>query len=405
MTSARASQKRFPAMCCEEPFRIFFPVGLACGLVGLVLWPLFLWSAVTVYPGLMHARIMIEGFMGAFIIGFLGTAGPRLLCARHFTPVEVGSLLALHTGSVVAHLTGHLAVGDALFIVVIVLLAIALGRRLSSRGELPPPTFVLVGFGLLNGFAGAAMAACAMQFPNLPSNYLFGVLALSQGFVLLPVLGVGSFLFPRFIGVPHDDDSADSRIPTPGWKRRACIAMVTAVVITGSFAVESAGFVRAGGVSRFVAVLLYASMQMPAVLKVGRAPFLGQCIRLANWTLLIGLLWPVVLPTHRAAGLHVVFIGGFMLIVFAVATRVILGHSGQVHLCEKPLSFMVIASILLIIGMLTRISADFMPQVDGRNVHLVYAAILCIGAAVIWGVRLIPRVFIPDTEDDDEDDP
>jgi hypothetical protein len=54
--------------------------------------------------------------------------------------------------------------------------------------------------------------------------------------------------------------------------------------------------------------------------------------------------------------------------------------------------------------MLTRISADFMPQMDGRNVHLVYAAILCIGAAVIWGVRLIPRVFIPDTEDD-EDDP
>jgi uncharacterized protein involved in response to NO len=93
-----------------------------------------------------------------------------------------------------------------------------------------------------------------------------------------------------------------------------------------------------------------------------------------------------------------------MLTVFAVATRVILGHSGQAHFCAKPLSFMIIASILLVIGMLTRVGADFMPRVDGRNVHLIYAAILCIGAAVVWGVRLIPRIFIADTEEDEDEE-
>ncbi|HET6406863.1 MAG TPA: NnrS family protein, partial [Chthoniobacteraceae bacterium] len=89
MTTAHSSQKRFAAMCCEEPFRVFFPLGLAYGLVGLILWPLFIWGVILQYPGLMHARVMVEGFMGAFIIGFLGTAGPRLLGANPFNGAEL----------------------------------------------------------------------------------------------------------------------------------------------------------------------------------------------------------------------------------------------------------------------------------------------------------------------------
>jgi uncharacterized protein involved in response to NO len=400
VTSAQASQKQFPRICCEEPFRIFFPLGLACGLLGLVLWPLFLWGGLAIYPGLMHARIMIEGFMGAFIIGFLGTAGPRLLTARHFTALEVGSLLALYLAGIAAHITGRLAAGDTLFAAAIVMLAITLGRRFVARGELPPPNFVLVGFGLLNGIAGAAMVAWASRYPSWPWLYPLGILALSQGFVLLPVLGVGVFLFPRFLGVPFGEELADLRSPTPGWKRKASIAVITAVAIIGSFAVESVGLIRLGGGIRFLAAFLYTALQMPAVLRFRRAPFLGQCIRAAVWSLLLGLLWPVFLPAYRVTGLHIIFIGGFMLTVLTVATRVMLGHSGQVHLCQRPLSFMITASILLMIGMLTRIGADFMPGTEGRNIHLIYAAILCIGAGLVWGVRLIPRVFNSDTADE-----
>ena len=166
MTSDQTPQKRFPAMCCEEPFRVFFPLGLLCGVIGLVLWPLFIWGAIPLYPGLIHARLMIEGFMGAFIIGFLGTAGPRLTSARFFSATEVGSLLALHLASTAAHLAGRLAIGDALFSATIVLLILFFGRRLASCDELPPPAFVLVGFGLVNGAAGAAMTAWATFGPS-----------------------------------------------------------------------------------------------------------------------------------------------------------------------------------------------------------------------------------------------
>ena len=73
---------RFFDLCLAEPFRIFFPLATLFGLSGVSLWPLFFLGLHKFYPGPMHARLMIEGFLGGFVIGFLGTAGPRLLSAR-----------------------------------------------------------------------------------------------------------------------------------------------------------------------------------------------------------------------------------------------------------------------------------------------------------------------------------
>ncbi len=388
----------FLAMCRAEPFRIFFPLGLASCVIGLALWSLFLWGALPIYPGLMHARVMIEGFMAAFIIGFLGTAGPRLLSARHFTAAELGMLVALHISTLSAHLAARPVLGDALFCAQLAAFIGILGRRFIARGDLPPPNFVLVGCGLLSGAAGAAIISLCNFFAAWPRLHSFGALALSQGFALLPILGVGVFLFPRFLGVPFGPELAELRLPTPSWKRKALIAASVAAAVVASFAVESAGFLRIAGALRIIAAASYVATQMPSVLKFGRAPLLGQCIRASVWMLLLGLLWPVLLPAYRVAGLHLVFIGGFMLIVFTVATRVMLGHSGQLHLCTKPLPFLIATAVLLLVGLGARIGADFMPSLAGRNVHLIWAALLCIAAALVWGIRLLPRVFIPDTD-------
>ncbi len=399
IADVKLKRPRLFAMCCDEPFRLFFPLGLVSGIVGLALWPLHLWGALAIYPGVMHARLMIEGFMGAIIIGFLGTAGPRLLSAARFTARELGTLVALHLANVAAHLAARPALGDALFCAELIALAVVLGRRFLARGDLPPPNFVLVGGGLPCGIAGAAIVAITSALGEGPRLYAFGMLALSQGFALLPILGVGVFLFPRFLGVPFGSELAELRLPTPGWTRKALLAASVAVAVIASFAVEAAGFLRLAGALRFIAAADYVATQMPSVLKFGRAPLLGQCIRASVWMLLLGLLWPVLLPAYRVAGLHLVFIGGFMLTIFAVGTRVMLGHSGQLHLCKKPLPFLIAACVLLLIGLGARIGADFMPSVVGRERHLIWAALLCIAAALVWGIRLIPRVFIPDSDE------
>ena len=71
----------FFALCPAEPFRIFFPLATLRGISGVSLWPLFFAGLHKFYPGVMHSRLMIEGFLAGFVFGFLGTAMPRLLSA------------------------------------------------------------------------------------------------------------------------------------------------------------------------------------------------------------------------------------------------------------------------------------------------------------------------------------
>src|ERR1051326_3829139 len=66
----------------KEPFRVFFPAGVLSGIIGVLLWPLHFWHVVSFYPGPAHVRLMAYGFFGAFILGFLGTALPRMLSAK-----------------------------------------------------------------------------------------------------------------------------------------------------------------------------------------------------------------------------------------------------------------------------------------------------------------------------------
>lgn len=75
--------------CCEEPFRVFFPIGALLAVLGVALWPLYYAGALVEYPSILHARLMVEGFMASFIIGFLGTAGPRITSAPYFSRSEL----------------------------------------------------------------------------------------------------------------------------------------------------------------------------------------------------------------------------------------------------------------------------------------------------------------------------
>ena len=139
------------ALCCAEPYRIFFPLGTLAGISGVSLWPLFFGGLHhSFYPGVMHARLMIEGFMGAFVFGFLGTAAPRLTGTPHLCRGELRALLALYVAMVATHIAEQPVAGDVLFLVLLAAFAVMLAWRFARRTELPPPGFVLVGFGFMN---------------------------------------------------------------------------------------------------------------------------------------------------------------------------------------------------------------------------------------------------------------
>jgi uncharacterized protein involved in response to NO len=66
-------------------------------------------------------------------------------------------------------------------------------------------------------------------------------------------------------------------------------------------------------------------------------------------------------------------------------------------LLRKPLPFFIAVGTLIFLAMLSRYVADLAPK--ARAMHLVAAAVCWIIAALIWVIRVIPKVTIAEPEE------
>jgi uncharacterized protein involved in response to NO len=388
--NARASKP--PADFFGEPFRIFFPAGIVLGMAGVALWPVYYGGLVSTYPATTHARLMIEGFMASFIIGFLGTAGPRVTSTNPFSRTEVVALLTLDLLAAGVHFGNSHRAGDLLFAFCLAIFLVFIGRRFLRRKDSPPPNFALVALGLLNGVAGALLTGL-FEDKVYTAAYRVGAMCLEQGFVLFPILGVAPFLLPRILGEPAGDDSPESRTLPPGWLKRAAFAAGVGLIVDGTFVLQAFDVVETAQWLQFGAVLIYLVAKMS---RSGRS-FLGTCLRIGVWTVPVGIAMEFMWPQYRIGALHVVFIGAFSFIVLTVAIRVVFGHSGRQDLLRKPLPFFVTAAALIFLAAVSRYIADAAPP--ARTIHLVAAAVCWLVAALIWIVRVIPKVTIAEPEE------
>ncbi|MHA3774373.1 NnrS family protein [Verrucomicrobiota bacterium sgz303538] len=391
-----SSKPSFWSMAAAEPFRIFFPLGVLAGISGVSLWPLF-FSGIhhSFYPGVMHARLMIEGFMGAFIVGFLGTAAPRLTGTPTLSGTELSTLLALFITTVATHISERYLVADFIFLGLLLTFAVLMGSRFRQRDDLPPPSFVLVAFGFLNAIAGTVLLIASGRSDGAPQAAILGNLLLYQGFVLYLVLGIGGFLLPRFLQLPQPA-FPESRTPSAEWLRHAGVALAAGALLLTSLVLEVfSPWFRSAAVLRFGTAAAFLFWQIP-FLRSEPGLTIIRCLKLSLVLLIFGLAFPGFWPAQRVAGLHLVFIGGFTLITFTVATRVVLGHSGQSHRFTTRLSFLVATAVLLLLAAVLRVVGDFTLSVRGSL--LSYASYLWILAAAVWGWRVLPSVRRPDTE-------
>jgi uncharacterized protein involved in response to NO len=382
-----------PADFFGEPFRIFFPAGILLGMAGVALWPVYYGGIVSTYPATTHARLMIEGFMASFIIGFLGTAGPRVISTPPFSRGEVIALLTLDLLAAGLHFGNAHRAGDLLFALCLATFLVLIGRRFFRRKDSPPPNFALVALGLLNGVAGAILTGL-FEDGVYTVAYRVGAMCLEQGFVLFPILGVAPFLLPRILGEPPGDDIPESRKLPPGWLKRAAFAVGVGLIIDGTFVLQAFDVVEAAQWLRFGAVLIYLVAKMS---RSGRS-FLGACLRIGIWTVPLGIAMELMWPQYRIGALHVVFIGAFSFIVLTVAIRVVFGHSGRQDLLRKRLPFFITTAVLIFLAALSRYIADASPP--ARTVHLVAAAGCWLAAALIWLVRVIPKVTVAEQEEE-----
>ena len=378
---------------CDEPFRLFFPAGILISVIGSALWPLLYSGHLGFHPGVSHARLMIHGFVGSFVIGFLGTSGPRLLGAPRLRMAEVGLLLALLLGGVAAHLANRIFAGDACFLALFAAFGLMLSVRLwRFRQDVPPPGFVLVGLGLFSMVVGTALLLVESSAGPTPFRYAFARLLAYEAFLTLPVLGVSPFLLPRFFGESSGHNFPETLEPTPDWKRRATIATTIGVALLGGWALVAAGHVALGRIEQLLVASIWLVSQTRGLLSLRRGGTMGWAARIAVACLVTGLAAPALAPIYRIPLSHLLYMGGFGLLTIVIATRVIYGHAGVGVRLKRGPKWMICVIVILLIGAATRMSAEFWPRI--LISHHVYAALCWIGAAVVWAIAAFPKLLI-----------
>lgn len=380
----------------SEPFRLFFPLGVLVGMIGVAVWPLYFGGVLANYPGPGHTRMMGQGFFGAFIFGFLGTALPRMLSVKSF-PLPMFALIGLSFGVfVVANVLGTTWLADAAFLVALILFFGNAIVRIAQRQDVPPPGFVLVALAFACAIAGTTIGLLE-RWVELDLRLLtLRPLLAYQGFVLLPVLGVGAFILPKLFGLRNQHDFPETRHPPRSWKAKALFALAVGFSIVGTFWLEVSGWYRTAHGIRFLVAAIYLGRELPVWKSGLGGSAIVWSLRVGIVMILVGLISVAVLPEYRVGLLHILLVGGLGLITIIVATRVVFGHSGNGPLLFGPNKWMWWVSGWILVGMATRISGDFLPHIMVS--HYNYGVLCWIIGMGIWAWKVLPNVLIPDDD-------
>lgn len=379
----------------REPYRLFFSAGVLAGIVGVLLWPIHFAGWLEFYPGQMHGRLMTFGLFGGFILGFLGTSLPRLLSVPPLRLWQTVFLLALQMALTTAYAFGAMLAGDALVLLNIIFFSLLMGAGFVQRRDNPPPGFVLLLFAFLSVLVGALLAVLE-PFTEMDSRWIaLQRLLTTQGFVLLPILGIGPFLLPRFFGKASTHEFPESLQCSKDWMRKALFATWAGVLILGSFAMEAFGAQRAGYAVRFAVTLGYLLAEVPFHGRAKVPSASGNWIRISLFFVCGGLLAVALLPAYRVGWLHLTLVGGFAVTTFVVASRVVFGHSGRFDLLRRN-GWLTTSVVLMLAGMATRVSGDLWPHI--LPTHYSYGALLWIAGVVLWSAYVLPKTFVGENE-------
>ena len=382
----------------REPFRLLFPLGTLLGLLGVGHWLAYAAGWTSTYSGFYHASIQIGSFLFCFILGFLLTALPRFTNTALASTLELLVVLIVLLAQPVLLSLGFWVEAEACFAGLLLILAVFAGRRFTSRRSTvgPPTEFVWIPIAVLHGLLGTAMLITG-QLGFAPAWVVaVGKPLVQQGFTLGIILGVGGFMAPRLMG-------RETLLVTPAGvgaeaahrlRRRRILGHVAAgAVFFGSFWFEGLGRVRAAYLLR----ALLVTAELGWTTQFYRPPRIPdgyvKLIWVSLWMIILGLWIAGLAPQVRVAALHLVFLGGLSLMVFAVGTMVVLSHTGEGARLRQPLWVLKIVGAGVGGSVLIRLAADGIPQ--RFFLLLGCAAVSWMAAGISWLAFALPRVLRP----------
>lgn len=359
------------------PYQIFFPIGILCSILAVGVWfvqDLNWFSAPAIF---IHSRLIIGGFIWSFIVGFLMTAIPRMTGTSSVNIFEFIIAFLLIVFQIIQSWTmdGRWFYGANIAIVFFLLFYG--GRRIVKSVKPIPVFFSHVGLAMCLAILGASY--------HFRGDTYLGVHLYHVGTVLLLVLGIGTRFFSFLSGLPSEFENAP--------KAHHYIFHCLGLSMAGLLFLSGSGYPNAY-LGLFLVSLFYLLFVWKVFRSSDRSSALKYGVRIVASTIPITFLMCWLQPHLYITWLHLLFIGSFSMITFAVATRVTLAHgsySTDLEMKSKALWFVL---SFLSLGIVSRVLYGFSEGLWKKSfLHL--AATFWILAVICWCYSFLVKIFKP----------
>lgn len=355
----------------SDPYKPHFFLGILAGILGVLIWPLYLWGMIG-YPLYSHKHLMLQGMFFSFVSGFLMTALPRMSGSRPASIIETRTSVALILTSCSFMLAQVQLLAKIISLFQVLFLLIFIARRFLQKTQSPPSGFIFVPFGLgwlLFGFFIETLEAWAPELVGVSLSRL-ALVGLEQAFLLNLILGIGSRLVPFLTRVETRDPATVCK-SDKAWF--LALAMILNINFTFSQLVPQQAYYTIQ-----ILVLLFGAWKSLLIFRPTKeVTFQGIGIRASVWCMIAGYVALAFLPDQRTSLLHILFIAGYTLITLMIATRVVLAHGGFSLIPEVRSLALGSLIVLLIVAAVARGSG-----------YLLTAAVLWILAVSVWTVSI-----------------
>jgi len=363
----------------KEPYRLFFPLGVLFLLWGALIWLPLIWSASD-YPVTLHRYLMLNGFSGCFIGGFLMTAIPKFSKTNTASKVEIAVYLLVTISGLFfarAEITNAVFICSALQPVTIFSFLLP---RISKRQENPPYSFVFIFVGLIL-WTVSALASLFFDVELFKHIHYEGAIASI-------ILGVGSRLIPGILG--HQEIVAAQKEvyekPVPIFKTVPFSFLILIISFVGSYFLD--GFIAHAIRATIVSVIAFFYWNLWKAPKTKTA--LTWCIWISSWLITLSF----VIKAFWTDGLihisHSFFINGIVLLSLLIATRVLQSHGPKDNKLEQS-KILYVVSFFIVLAAATRVSAFLLP--DLYLTHLAYSSIMLALGVLVWSFKYLRFVL------------
>lgn len=372
--------KTYLELVYKEPYRLFFFLGTLLLLWGVLIWLPLIWTA-DAYPVLAHRYLVLNGFAGSFIGGFLMTAVPKFSQTWNARRWEVWTYLFVTLAGIVP---AYLENSSLVFILSscqpLALLAFLL-QRIPKREANPPYSFVFIFVGLFLWFISGILSAFVDSEGFKHLHY--------EGAIACIILGVGSRLIPGILGHVEIVQTQREKYERPISiiKTVPLHFLFLIIAFVGSYLIdqEVAAYVRAFVVA-FISFKYWKLWMAPK-----DKTALTWCIWISSWMILVSFVLKVFFTEGLIHIGHAFFINGIVLLSLLIGTRVLQSHGPQDKKLENARVLYVITAFIMIAAA-TRVGAFFMPESYLR--HLAYSSIMLSFGTAIWSYRYLRFVRV-----------